>query len=344
MPTRLLLTLILVLCWNALGAQERGSALYRGEATVAGADETARAQALREALMRVLIKLTGRPDAMQQPGMVEALAQAPRLAARVGYRQQFEGEAVRDVLIADFDPDGVNVLLAKSGLVIWPEPRPTPVLWLAIDDGRGPRLVTSSQGAAVASLREAGAARGLRFLLPEGAAEEENFGLQAAWRDDPEAAEALRSRYPGAVQLLGRLYRSEGGWRGEWTLREHDEALRHWSDAGPDARALMAGAADTAADVLAGRFSELMAAGPPGVFTVRIEGINSADDYPRVMAYLGSLGPVRRATPILADDRGLTLELDLAVGLEGFRRLVGAGPVLGEAGDAGDMPLFRVRR
>ncbi|PKL96250.1 MAG: DUF2066 domain-containing protein, partial [Gammaproteobacteria bacterium HGW-Gammaproteobacteria-7] len=190
-----LLSLILAAIWAPAPAQDVGIALYRGEARAASQSEADQDPALRAALMQVLTKLTGLPDALQQPGVAEALARAPELVASTRYRQQLEGQDYRDYLIADFQPESVDALIQELGLIAWPEPRPTPVLWLAIDDGRGPRLVTAAQGSVVASLRAQGAERGVRFALPEGGPGDENFGLQAAWRDDAEAAEALLSRY-----------------------------------------------------------------------------------------------------------------------------------------------------
>ena len=52
--------------------------------------------------------------------------------------------------------EDVDETVAALGLPVWPQPRPKPVLWLAIDDGRGARLVGLAQaGAARAALDRA---------------------------------------------------------------------------------------------------------------------------------------------------------------------------------------------
>ena len=328
---RLFGLILAALAWPVI-AQESGGSLYSAEAPVASQAEDDAGPALRAALARVLVRLTGLPDALHGPGVAEALERAPELVLATRYRQGFEGEGgeriYRDFLIADFDPVRVDGLLAELGLVVWPLPRPTPMLWLAIDDGRGPRLVNAAQGAAVEALRAAGFARGIRFALPEGSPEDDNFGVQAAWRDDLEAADALLARSPGGAQLLGRLYRVDGGWRAEWVLREHGVELARWSESGLDARSLLAAAGAGTADRLARRFAELAAAGPSGRFVVRVHGLRSADHYPRLIGYLRGLGPVRQVTPVAAEGDALIVELDLAVGLQGFAHLVETGPVL----------------
>lgn len=343
---KILLSLLLGCCGLSALAQEPAG-LYHGEAPVAGQDEAGRDQALRMALAEVLVKLTGRADVARQPGVARALTRAPSMASNLQFRQQSEtvdGAPVQQVYIAaDFDPAAVDDLLAECDLIAWPQPRPTPVLWLAIDDGRGPRLVAAAQGAAVDSLRARAQRRGIRVIVPEGTPEESNFGVQAAWNDDPEAAQALQSRYDSPVQLIGRLFRSDAGWRSQWRLLEHGQELRRWDDSGADARVVLASAADASADVLAGRFIELVSAGPPGVFTVRVEGLADADDYPRLIGYLDRLGTVRRVLPLAADPDGLVLELDLAIGIEGFTRLMAAGPMLKPIPSSDALPAFRLR-
>ena len=47
----------------------------------------------------------------------------------------------RTTLVVRFDEDQVNGLAGALGLPVWPQPRPKPVVWLAINDGSGPRLV-----------------------------------------------------------------------------------------------------------------------------------------------------------------------------------------------------------
>ncbi|WP_426806139.1 DUF2066 domain-containing protein, partial [Stenotrophomonas sp. SrG] len=51
----------------------------------------------------------------------------------------------RTMLVARFRQDDVDGLMSALGLPLWPQPRPKPVVWLAIDDGAGPRLVTVQQ-------------------------------------------------------------------------------------------------------------------------------------------------------------------------------------------------------
>ena len=68
--------------------------------------------------------------------------------------------------------------------------------------------------------------------------------------------------------------------------------------------------------------------GPPGIYRVRILGVASADDYMRLMGYLGDVSLVKRVRPVLALPGELQLDLELATGVSGFARLVDRGGVL----------------
>src|SRR5690606_6601894 len=67
-----------------------------------------------------------------------------------------------------FDPGSIDALVAGAGLDYWASPRPQPILWLAIDDGRGARLVNSQQLNVVKPLAARGLDRGLHFAMPSG--------------------------------------------------------------------------------------------------------------------------------------------------------------------------------
>ncbi|WP_251267697.1 DUF2066 domain-containing protein, partial [Enterobacter hormaechei] len=66
----------------------------------------------------------------------------------------------RTLLVARFREDDVDALVSALGLPLWPQPRPKPVLWLAVDDGSGPRLVSVQQANAARPLLNRAIERG----------------------------------------------------------------------------------------------------------------------------------------------------------------------------------------
>ena len=158
--------------------------------------------------------------------------------------------------------------------------------------------------------------------------------MGAIWRGDTAAIASLSSRYSPPMQLLGKLYRGDAGWVGDWIFVDKGKVLSKWTTNSADARRAMSGGADGAADALFKRYAKSGSSGPPGRFRVRIVGVTSADDYMRLADYLDGLSIVKRVQPVFATGDALELDLDLATGVNGFARYVGRNGVLVQVDDS----------
>ncbi len=315
------------------GDRAAASGVYEAEVPVNTQTDGERDRAFARALAQVLAKLSGDRAATGRPGVGQELRRAKEYVAGFDYRQdQGVGAngapSFKTMLVVRFDQGKVDGLIGLLGLPIWPQPRPKPVLWLAIDDGKGPRLVALAQSNAARSVLDRAIERGYRLGLPAGNAAEQ-AAVGAIWRGDTGAVARVSARYSPPMQLVGKLYRKGSGWKADWIFVDSGKALANWSTENTDARAAMAGGADGAADALIRRYARRgAAAGPAGTYRVLITGIDSADDYVRLMAHLQDLSVVRKARPVRATADGLLLELDLISGLPGFRRVISDRGVL----------------
>jgi uncharacterized protein len=311
-------------------AQDLGR--YEGEAPVPSQDAGARAAAAPQALGEVLVKLTGDPQVVENPRLGESLARAPDLIQQFRYRQLDPAAAggTRLALVASFDRNAVDAMLAAADQPIWSEPRPVPVVWLAIDDGRGPRLVGEAQALAVAALTQRARARGLRLSYPLLDLEDQRqIDASRVWNFNLDAAAAAAQRYQSRVALVGRLYRGNDGWIAEWRVLDGGAAIAQQRFSDTDAAVVLAAGADLAANALARQhFDHLFDAGPAGRYTIWVEGIRSSEDYTRLLGYLQRLPMVREAIPARAVGDRLLLDLDLGTGIDGFARLVANGGTL----------------
>ncbi|MBD7923002.1 DUF2066 domain-containing protein [Xanthomonas sp. CFBP 8703] len=302
---------------------------YDAEVPVNSQSEADRNGAVARALGVVLGKISGDRAVMSRPGVTQALRNAKNFVDSYDYRQD-QGTSpsgaptFRTTLIARFRQSDVDGLAAALGLPLWPQPRPKPVLWLAIDDGSGPRLVGVQQSNAARSVLDRAIERGYRLGLPTGSAAEQAL-VGAIWRQDTAAVASASSRYSPPMQLIGKLYRSKsGGWTADWVFVDSGKTLSSWSVSDADARRAMAAGADGAADALVKRYAKAASTGPAGVYRVVISGIRSADDYLRVSAALQNTSVVRRIVPIQASGDRLELDLDLLSGVSGLNRMLGA--------------------
>ena len=332
LPARLGVLLLLACLWLApVAAQDLD--LYEGEVRVDSQEAGERNAALPRALAQVFSKLTGDAGAARDPLLSSRLADAQRLMQQFRYRQDVVPEGgqarLQQWLIARFDPAGVDQLLAEAGRAVWPTPRPAPLLWLAIDDGRGPRLVSSAQASAVSALTTQARNRGLRIEFPLLDLQDQSaVGVEDVWNGQHQRLVQASSRYQSGVQLVGRLLRTGSSWQGVWTLIDNGETLSQWRSSDVDPLVVLAAGADGAADALTERYAVPATSGAPGEYVVELLGIDSADDYLRATAHLGGLGVVREWQVVGAVEDRLRLRLLLATGLEGFGRVLQSGRVL----------------
>ncbi|HEV8694068.1 MAG TPA: DUF2066 domain-containing protein [Lysobacter sp.] len=318
---------------------------YEAEVTVNGQGEVERNTGFARALSTVLGRLSGNRSVAAQLGVGQELRRAKDFVKSYDYRQD-EGvgptgaPTFNTSLIVRFDQAAVDDLIATLGLPVWPMPRPKPVLWLAIDDGSGPRLVGLDKANAARSALNRAKERGYSLGLPTGnAAEQATVG--AIWRGDSAAVARASLRYSPPMQLIGKIYRSDAGWKADWTFVDSGKVLSSWSTSDVDARRLIAAGADGAADALTKRYAKRGTAGPAGSYAVTFTGIHSSDDYIRLAGYLEKLAVVRKITPQRATPESVTFSLDLVTGLSGFRRMADRDGVI--AADEGETPIYRLR-
>ena len=310
--------------------------LYDAEVTVASQADSDRPGALARALGQVLGKLSGDRSVMSRPAVASMLRTADDLVLSYDYRQDRGGSGgYRMMLVARFDPEKVDGLAAALGLPVWPQPRPKPVLWLAIDDGSGPRLVGLQQSNAARPVLDKAIERGFRLGLPSGSAAEQAL-VGAIWRQDTAAVARASARYAPPMQLIGKLYRAgtNAGWKADWTFVDNGRVLAQWSHQEADPRRAMANGAEGAADALVKRYAKVPASGQPGSYRVVVEGLDSADDYLRLSAALQAHPLVKDFRPLRAQGSVLEVELDLSAGLPGFDRLLGKDAPIVPAGGA----------
>lgn len=319
--------------------------VYDAEVPVASQADADRNGALARALGNVLARLSGDRSVAGKPGVAQELRNAAAYVGSYDYRQdQTAGPGgvptFRTILVAHFKPEAVDSLASALGLPVWPQPRPKPVLWLAIDDGSGPRLVGLQQANAARPLLDRAVERGFRLGLPSGTAAEQ-AAVGAIWRQDVPAVARSSARYSPPMQLIGKLYRGKSGWVADWNFVDNGKVLATWSADNADARQAMASGADGAADALVKRYAKQAVGGQAGTYRVVFAGIRSTDDYLRLSAALQQAPVVRRIAPVRVDGDRMEVDLDLLSGIDGLKRMLGDdGPVVG--GD-GDPPVFYIK-
>ena len=309
----------------------RNPAFYSAELTISSQNAAERRGATIRALGQVVVRITGNPSAASNPVIRRGSSSIDAMVIDSKVRQDAEtvnGVPVyKTVLSVSFDPESVDGLIAAAGLKFWTSTRPKPILWLAINDGRGARLVTGQQTTVVKPLATRGLERGLRFLLPAGNAAEQ-AAVTSIWALNAPALQVLTNRYRNDSQLIGKVYRQPPGWTADWLLTRDGVELARWSFSDADPRKVIASGVDEGANAIAKRDAVSLDTGAAGPQLVDISSVNTQSDYIRLMAYLQALAVVRKVTVVEARPGQIRLQLDLGVGMRGFLPMVATGGVL----------------
>lgn len=146
------------------------SGLY--QATVPVSDESAatRNPAIKQALLQVLVKLTGERNISKTSGIGPIIERPERFVQQFRYRQTTDAEnqqAPTPELWVQFDETALNDALRSYGLTVWGKERPSILVWLAHEDNQVRRLVSFEETPKyMTMLDQRAAARGLSLLFP----------------------------------------------------------------------------------------------------------------------------------------------------------------------------------
>ena len=321
----------------------RNPELYRTTVDLLSQGVPARNAAYAKALVQVINQLTGQTNAGSNAVVRGALANAPKW---VNNTQQSNGssdsegntlvggtQVLKASLKVSFDPNPVDSLIAAAGYSYWTGDRPKPILWLSIDDGRGPRLITAKQLNVIKSLADRGQQRGIRFLVPQGTPQE-LAALQSVVNLDGKALAGFNARYQNNTMLIGKIYRSVSGWSAWWSLWQDGVELTRWPVTEPDARGVIASGADNTANFFAKRDGGRLNAGRSGIVMMEIVSVDSLADYARTMTYLQTHASIRSVEVMIATPGKLGLQVDLRSGVNAFRGLMRSSNTLQPLGSA----------
>ena len=231
----------LLLCGLAFAAASHAAsqdvdALYRATAVVTGTGEANRLIGLRIAMEDVIVRVSGDYRLITSGKAASTVAGAASLAAKIHYRDRYEGIPVHDEqgthdrphdLTVDFDHGKVDAALAAMSSQPWLTRRPRLVVFLGVRNAKGAFVLSadSDQGFYMRdSLTAASDRIAMPIALPSLAAiDAAKLKSEAIGTTDPAAVDALAREIGGDQALTGTLVWSDEarGWIAEWRLNAH---------------------------------------------------------------------------------------------------------------------------
>ncbi|MGE6791986.1 DUF2066 domain-containing protein [Pseudomonas guineae] len=259
---------LLVICLSLGGLPALAapvSNLYQVREAVSSQQPEERAAALSRALDTLVLRLTGKADAAQNPALA-ALHKDPQ---QIVSQYVYEG----DTLLVDFDPYSTERGLRQAGLALWGVNRPSILLWWLSDASDGSRLLGDGQAAA-APFNQAAQHRGLPLRLPLADLSEQLLGVPENFTaNDPAVLREASERYAADALLAVMAREANGQWQAEWRLWLGDER-EQGKVKGADQAALADAVLLAVNQRLAPRF--IVAAGATSRLTVQVQGVDLA--------------------------------------------------------------------
>lgn len=338
---RLLVCVLLLML--SLVARAADTALFEAEVPVQDQSSAVRTAALRVALGRVLVRMTGQSDVATTDAGKALLANPEQLVQQYRYFTESGQEPLVLKLWVRFDGDAIREALQQQGIAYWGGDRPETLVWLAVED-RDSRYVVSADDASEArhDLDVAAQTRGVPLVYPLMDLEDQTRVRFASLWKDTFVVGAASQRYHTPAVLIGRIeHLDTGGWAARWQLSMAGNT-RNWSDSHPQLAALLRQGIDDLASLQA---SLLMAGGTAGTnaVTISVDGISSLADYARAGNYLDTLSGVRSVMVEEVTPTRVQYKLFLNGNLQELTRTVAIGSVLEPAGNGMD-GSFRLRQ
>ncbi|MGO9514426.1 MAG: DUF2066 domain-containing protein [Steroidobacteraceae bacterium] len=251
--------------------------LYQATVPLADRSEAAQSAAFEAALKSVLVRVTGRRTADEDPAL------APLVHDARHYVQQYRAASDNQVWVA-FDGTAIERWLTQNGQPLWGRERPVTFVWLGVQTApQSGTVVTAEDVSELKSAIDAAAAeRGIPLLWPSAADVQRNHldysGLVSA---APNSLADLASHAGSAGTLIGRATNATLAAGVRWTLLFQDRSSE-FSGAGAEG-------VNRAADMYAGMFAVTGSLAP---VDIEVTGVGDLREYALVQAYLESLGLV----------------------------------------------------
>lgn len=325
---------ILCLGLAALGAANVAPALtraelYQAKVPVADRSEAAKPAAFEAALRTVLVRVTGRRSAGEDPVFAPLLANARRYAQQ--YRETPDGQ-----LLVSFDAAAIDRWLEQANQPLWGRERPSTFVWLTVPGGpQQGTVITAEDTSDIKQAVDAAAyERGAPVIWPSVADLQRNhLDYAAVGSSSLQTLEDIGHRSGSEGTLIGRANAPGAAAVVRWTFVFKDRSSEF---SGPVPEGV-----NRAADSYAGLLAVSGAAAP---VVIEVVGVNDLKDYAFVQTYLESLAFISHVGVEALDGNVVRFRLTSRGGADAVRNALPASGRLqpGNAGEGG-VPRFELR-
>ena len=326
------LTFLILLVVNPPAYSTEVSDLYSVSVKVETQSVRERRIASQDALAEVFIRASGHAAVIQNEDLQLSLSKADHYITSYAYQavEQSDESGLGDehgggfILSLDFDSVQVNKALKSANLPVWGINRPQLLMWWAIEDKKGRRLVNSENEFDSFMLTESHAKRrGIPLSWPLlDLTDKLYISTNEVWALSLDKVLPASERYGAQAVIMGRVRKTGvGRWFGSWALLLNGQQF--WLDGdGANLNSVMQQAMNFAAGVLAEQYAVTQLEGDSGGILLKITGVDSLRDYAELNNYLAGLSSVDIFTLKAVDQGNVWYSLKLESDVANFEKVI----------------------
>lgn len=344
---KILLFILLIQLPFIVAVADQG--LYSSQLVVPSQSEADRVEAIPEALIQVLQKISGQRELPVSPVLDEALANAGGMLVSFGYkfveRSSPGGQVSEELyLVADFIKSETDALVRRLGLPRWQQERPPMQVWAVIDDGLARKLKPVEFTYAWQAMEDVASIRGMPLAWPELDDEEiQLIDMRLVWGGFTGYLVDRGAPADGVAIVAAR--RDGPLWTLRWNVANNDQRWS-WSDSDQELRFALTRGVHRMVDEVAS--ANAIAASEQGESEIRIivGGLGGESDYAACLSYLQGLSVVDRVGVVEARPGSVQFSLQLNAAEEHLEAALYRGSMLLPTGadSAYDYEFLNFRR
>lgn len=318
---------IVLYAWSFSSHAVRVDNLYEAMVPVVSQDSALRAAALRGVLRAVAVKVSGQSTLPAY--FSSASVPVQHLVEQFGYESVEKPNGRRALQFwARLSATGVQQVLRDQGLPVWPEERPATLIWLALHDSQGQRIMAADDDHAVISAIQALAdSRGLPVVLPLMDLSERagvDFSRVAAM--SPDQLRAVSEKYASQYMLVGHIQQTSGKlWRARWLLADSNTPVVTPTGTLED---VVAAAINPLTSQIARQFASFSRSDNPQYIDLTVDDVQGAEDYARVLNYLKSLSLINEVDVVRLDQDGVHVRIHSRADVAAVLQVIQIGRML----------------
>ena len=301
------------------------SGLYHVELPVASQQLDERQRVSTQALDRVIRRISGNVDALNEPQVRLALQSPEAYVQQFSYFLSADNTAEgQQYLRLTFDERLVNRLLRQAKQPIWGNNRPSLMMWIAVEGLSNRHLISAGEQTIwQLAVTQAGEDAGVPILLPLMDLQDEiAISIEDVWGLFRDTLETASQRYRSEAVLGGRLYQaSSGRWMGRWLLIFEGAEISFVTE-GDAVESLATDALAQVASILVKHYAIDTTAMGNDHIKLAVQDVETLQDYAGVMSYLKQFSMVLDVAVSDVEGEQLTLMLTTDGGWSKLKGLI----------------------